>query len=170
MVTGGPFGRVSAVSNVRPYSALTPSALNRSADASPEFTRRGRSGAVRFACPVVKAPTDENAARPLLELEELRRRDPELIESHLRKLARDVDQPIRLRIAERPQDDGVDHREDRGVRADAERERQDRDDREAGRPRQIPRGVANITNQSIHRQPPPDTPGRWLRRGNAGEC
>src|SRR5262249_4120809 len=60
IATGGPFGRVSASSNTRPRDGLTPSTLNSSAVAIPEATRRGRSGAVRLACPVVNAPTAAN--------------------------------------------------------------------------------------------------------------
>ena len=53
-----------------------------------------RRGQVRLAGR--ERADDRERARPLLELEELRRRHPELIEPHLRELARDVDQPIRL--------------------------------------------------------------------------
>ena len=44
----------------------------------------------------------------------------------------DERQPIRLRIGQRPQDQRIDDGEDRGVGADAESERQDRQQREAG--------------------------------------
>jgi hypothetical protein len=66
---------------------------------------------------------------PFLELQKLRRRYPELIESQLRELARDVDQALRLRISKRAQDDSVHHREDGGVRADPQSQRQDGDNR-----------------------------------------
>ena len=45
------------------------------------------------------------------------------------RLAPDVDQPIGVRIRQRPQQHGVDDAEHRGVGADAERQRQDRDER-----------------------------------------
>ena len=62
------------------------------------------------------------------ELDELRQRHPELVEPEPRELAGDVLQPIRLRIGQRPQQHAVDDAEHRRVGADAERERQDRDD------------------------------------------
>ena len=68
----------------------------------------------------------------LAKLEILRRRHPELSEPERRKLRGQVHQLFGLGIAQRPQDHAVDDREDRGIRADAQRQRQDRDDREAG--------------------------------------
>ena len=47
-------------------------------------------------------------------------------------LAVELHELLRLGIGQRPQEDGVDHAEHRGVRADAERQRQDRDEAEAG--------------------------------------
>ncbi len=61
------------------------------------------------------------------EFDELRRGDPELIEPETRELARDENQPLRLRVRQRLQHDSVDHAEDRGVRAYAERQREHRD-------------------------------------------
>src|SRR5262245_25496458 len=93
----------------------------------------------------------------LLKVEEFRRRNPELIESKLRKLTRDVDQPAWLRIAERSEDDPVDDGEDRRVRADPECEGHDRDDSKSRRPKEIANRVAHIANETVHREPP-ETP------------
>ena len=64
----------------------------------------------------------------LAELEVFRRRHPELVEPERRELGRQIHQLLGLGIAERPQDHAVDDRENRGVRADAQRQREDRDD------------------------------------------
>ncbi len=52
-----------------------------------------------------------------------------------RRSAPDVDDPIGVRIRQRPQQHGVDDAEHRGVGADAERQRQDGDHRKRGRRR-----------------------------------
>ena len=93
---------------------------------------------------------DGKGPRPLLEFQELGRRHPELVEPHRRKRARDVDEALRLRVAERPQEDGVHNREDRRVRADAERQRHDRDEREARRPGEIAQRVAKVAEGGVH--------------------
>ena len=54
------------------------------------------------------------------------------------------DQPRRVAVGERPQQDAVDEAEDGGVGADAERERQDRRRREPRRPQEREEGVANF--------------------------
>ena len=89
-------------------------------------------------------------ARPLLEFHEFGRRYPELVESLLGKLARNVDQAIGLRISERSEDHRVDHGKDRGVGTDAERQREDGDNCEAWRAQQIAYGVARVPQQGVH--------------------
>ena len=59
----------------------------------------------------------------------------------------DHDEPIGIRVRQRAQQHGVEDAEDRGVRADAERQRHERDRREAGRAPQQPRGVAHVARQ-----------------------
>jgi hypothetical protein len=58
----------------------------------------------------------------------------------------------RRRVAEgqRLEDDGVDGREDRRVRADAERERKNHDRSEAGSFSQCPRGIAQVLPERSH--------------------
>ena len=85
----------------------------------------------------------------LAELHVFRRRDPELGEPERRKLRRQVHQPIGLRIPERPQDDAVDDRENRGVGADAERERQHGHGGEAGSAPQHAQPMTHIARHVV---------------------
>ena len=59
----------------------------------------------------------------------------------------DRDEPIGIRVRQRAEQHGVEDAEDRGVRADAERQRHERDGREAGRTPKQPRGVADVSRQ-----------------------
>ena len=62
-VPGGPGWLVTSVSpfaNSRPCAGGTCSARIRSSVTAAERTRRGRSAAIRFTSPVVKAPTSAN--------------------------------------------------------------------------------------------------------------
>ena len=52
--------------------------------------------------------------------------------------------PIRFRIGQRLEQDRVDHAENRGVRADPERERENGDEGEAGRLQQLPDGISDL--------------------------
>ena len=61
------------------------------------------------------------------EFKIFRRRHPELIEPKRRELGGEVHQLLRLRIAQRAQDHAVDDRENRGICADSQRERENRD-------------------------------------------
>ena len=56
----------------------------------------------------------------------------------------DDDQAVRVGIGEPPQEHGVHHREDRRVRADAQRQGQDRDRRERRSARERPEPVAEV--------------------------
>ena len=78
---------------------------------------------------------------PLAELEELGRRDPELIEPEARELARDEDQPRGVRIRQRLEDHAVDDAEDGRVGADPQRQRQHRHERVAGVLPEVPQRV-----------------------------
>jgi hypothetical protein len=85
----------------------------------------------------------------LAELHVLRRRDPELVEPEGRELGCQVHQLIGIRIAERAKDHGIDDREDGGVRADAQRQRQDRDEGEGRRAQQAPDRVSKVLAKMI---------------------
>ncbi len=80
----------------------------------------------------------------LAELEIFRRRHPELIEAERRELRGQVHQLLGLRIAERAQDHAVDDRENRGICADSERERENRDGGERRRAQQAADSETNI--------------------------
>jgi hypothetical protein len=59
-------------------------------------------------------------------------------------------QPLRSRIRQRPEEQRIDDREDRGVDADADREGDERDQREPGRLAQHPQRVAGVACQRVH--------------------
>jgi hypothetical protein len=59
------------------------------------------------------------------------------------------DQPVRIAERQRPQQRGVDQREDRAVGADPERQREDRDDSEGGRDPQLPERELEIIPELV---------------------
>ncbi len=85
----------------------------------------------------------------LSKLDELRAVDRKLIEPQLREPAADQNELARARIRQRPKQHAVDDAEDRGVGADAERQREHGDDREAGRARQSANRVARVLRELV---------------------
>src|SRR5262249_39100281 len=75
----------------------------------------------------------------------------------------DLDELLGLLEVERLQERRVDHAEDRRVRADAEREREDRDGREAGTAQEPARREAKIEQQRLHGATPTGSGERALR-------
>ena len=67
-----------------------------------------------------------------------------------RKLAADSNQPLRVRVGQRLQEDAVDDGEDGSVGADADRQRRDRDGTEPWIPDEQAEGIADVACQSIH--------------------
>ena len=78
--------------------------------------------------------------------------------THSRELGerrrRECREALGLREGKRAHDHGVDDREHGGVRADAECERQNRDDGECRRSAKIASGVAQILHEIVHHVPP----------------
>ena len=64
-------------------------------------------------------------------VEQLRRGHADVDRAERGEIGRHADEPFGLRKGKRPQDDRVDHREDRAGRADTEREREQRHDGES---------------------------------------
>src|SRR3982751_1051726 len=73
-----------------------------------------------------------------------------LVRVRRRFVAVDVDQFVRLGDGQRAEQNGVDDAEDRAVDADAEGEREQRDQREAGSLPEAPHGVADVLRQGFH--------------------
>jgi hypothetical protein len=72
----------------------------------------------------------------------------------------DVDQSFGIMIRQRAQQDGIDDAEDRGVRANAERESENGDDREGRRFQKLTKRIAKIGNHNFG----DGTPScRWIR-------
>ena len=99
-----------------------------------------------------------NAVDLLAPIEKGRRRDREsAVPRHDLEQANEA---IRLRIRQRPQKHAVHDAEDRAGGADPERQREDGDDREAGRLSELPNRVTRIA-QDVHRHGEP-APSRWM--------
>ena len=107
---------------------------------------------IRIACDVDHA---EAIGRDILkstcltppDIELRRRRGP------TGALGRDVEkhhQPLGIRIRQRLQDDGVEDRKNRRVRADPEGQRGHGSKRESGRVAQEPEGLAQVLNECVH--------------------
>ena len=105
-----------------------------------------RRSPVRLAVAGVKAAASWNAPLCVDEVAIVRRREPRRDAS--RAAVEQHDQPIGIVIRQRPQQHAVDDGEDGGVGADAERERQHGDEREAGLPAQHARGVAKVLQRA----------------------
>jgi hypothetical protein len=107
-----------------------------------------RSLAVQVAAEVLDLAS---LRAPVVEID---RRDGRLKE--IGRPIRGVDriEPIGIRKRQRPQHHGVHDREDRGVRADAEGERQNRGGRKARRRGQPPQRVLNVVSNVPHEIPP----------------
>ena len=71
----------------------------------------------------------------------------------LRRRVDEHDQTTRLRIRQRPEQDGVEDREDGGIGADAQRQRGQRDGSKTGVLTQHAHSVAQIVEQRIHVPP-----------------
>src|SRR5204862_5551365 len=81
---------------------------------------------------------------PGAQIDEVADRDELLGDAGAAIAMLELDEPVRLRIGQRPQQRRVDHREDRDVGADAERQREDRGEREARLANQEAERVAEI--------------------------
>ena len=71
-------------------------------------------------------------------------------DSQPRELRGQRNQPHLLAPSQRPQQDGVDHAEDGGGGADAQRQRQDRRGGEAGRAEKTSNGEAQVPEHGFH--------------------
>ena len=78
------------------------------------------------------------------EVDEVRRRHPDLVKGRPAKPFVDQHQPFRFDVSERTQQNGIDETEHRAVRADAERQRDDGDGRKYRRFHQHTDGVPHV--------------------------
>jgi len=81
----------------------------------------------------------------------------------------DDDETIGVGVGERPQQHGVDDAECRGGRADAEREDDDRGDREPRRSPEQPETEAGVLAQGVQKSQPPDVADALLERLDAAD-
>jgi hypothetical protein len=104
-------------------------------------------------------------ARAQGQVVELRHGEPRVVQPEAGQLAPYRDQPLGIREGEGPEQDGVHHAEDGGVRADAQGQREDGGGGEERGLRERAASEADVLQQAVHRH-------RHLRillaRGNAG--
>ena len=81
---------------------------------------------------------------------EVRGRELELGDWRTRHSFEQRDEPLRVFVGQAPQEHAIDNREDRGVRADPDGQRQDRNERERRMPAKVPQGVPDIGRQLRH--------------------
>ena len=116
-----------------------------------KYPARIRSGVpvpVRLMLPSANAATPAKRARPLAQVPVFGH--AELRERLLVPVAPDHRQPLGTLIRQRPEEHAVDHAEDRGVGADAEREGEHRHEREARPLPQAPEGVPEVLAEAGH--------------------
>src|SRR5262245_219685 len=82
-----------------------------------------------------------------------------MIDAGLRIAVIDEDDPFRLRHSQRMQQDVIDDGEEGDVRANAQRQRQDRRDGEAWRATKAAQRVANVLKDATHGR---DLSQRWI--------
>src|SRR5690242_6542693 len=66
-----------------------------------------------------------------------------------RRRFRKLDNPLRLRIRQRPKHHAINNAENRSIRANTESQRNHRDSREAGAPGEHANGIPNILKQCV---------------------
>ena len=91
-------------------------------------------------------------AAALLPVEKIRAGHRRVAE--LRHARVELHEPVGLRVRQRPQQHRVDDAEHRGIGADAERQRDDRDGGESRRLPEVPRTEGQILKQGFDRSPP----------------
>ena len=140
----------------RVFAGEHPSADRLNAERRHQLVRDERGdGTARHVGAEIRCPNRVGADRverpvALAELQEFWRGHPELIEPEPWKLAGDEHQTLRLRVPERPEHHAVDDAENRGVGADAERQRQYGEQRKAGILAEAAQRVAEVLEKGVH--------------------
>ncbi len=87
-------------------------------------------------------------ARP--DVEVLRGREPVLHDAEARRAVPEDDEAVGIRVGQRAQQERAGDAEDRGVRADAQRDREHGGEREPGRLPEGPERVAEVLRERLH--------------------
>ena len=143
-------GFASASVKLRPIAGLTPSVVKKSGE-----MRMISSCSVEPVSPTTSAvvPKDGKAregrdvAAPLVVVGQ---RGAVILDAGFRIGVEDRDQPIGLRKRKRTEQDGIDHRENREVRSQADRDRGQRGDRERRSFAQLAKGEAKIVHEQTY--------------------
>ena len=146
---GGPVTSVSPFAKSRPYAGLHAERVEQML-----VDVRGTHAQGTIAGEEIRLASRERAdgrKRPveLAILHVFGRRDPELVEAERRELSGQIHQAFRLWIRERLQEHAVDDGKDRGVGANAERERQHGDGRKPWTAAQHAQPVPNIAHHIV---------------------
>ena len=104
----------------------------------------GLPPSLRLAVRPVKSVASSIGGRLRLAIDVVGNRHAGLVQIDALVAVPDEDQPVRIRIRQRPQQRLVEQAENRRVRADAQRERQDRDQGENGLLAERPEGIAEV--------------------------
>ena len=139
----GPLGTSSAAVNVAPEERRDAERREQCwRSPPPAATRSGSPSPVRLTCPSPHAATSASVCRAPAIVDDFAGRHPGLVERG--PPAPDHHRAIRLGPRQRPQQHGVHDAEDRGVGADAERQRQHGDGGKAGVARERARAEAQV--------------------------
>ena len=168
--TGGASGRPSSGRNTRPAAACTPSTSNSEAEARRPCSSSASPGAGETRPPHLRRGHRTEAVVAIAEIQVVGRGQGEGAAVLLAAL-QNHGQPARVPVRQRAQQHRVDQAEDRRIGADAERQHQDRRQRESRRLRKHTQAVNQVPSHApldAGRRPavsaPP--PVRWrLRRG-----
>ena len=148
---------VSAAVKLRPIAGATPWTTKYPSVTSRTSTRRGtRPSRIDPKLTSSQAATAENMPDPSHRRRSLIAPYAETkpaVEAHL---SGNLDDPVRLRVRQRPKQRRVGHAEQRRGHAHRQRDGQNDDRREAGLTRDHPAGVANVLHHRFHDASSPD--------------
>ena len=134
----------------RPSSGRAPSIGSRFDDTRIVPTRSGSPSPVRLALAPIAIATSSKLCCAVPDVEVLRGGKPVLGDAETGRRVPEDDLPIGVLVRQRPQQQRVRDAEDRGVGADANRERQDRDDGKSGGGEQRANRVAKVLRERAH--------------------
>ena len=152
IATGGPFGRELLAREAAAERRLHPDHRERIVEQQRRKDALGDVAAGDIAIAEIEGGgRGEGSTRlDVCVLGRRQRLDVARVRGQLRKRHADRYQAIRIRIRKRMEDEAVDHPVDQAVAADAESEREDRDQREQRLPDELPRGIPHVLEQGVH--------------------
>ena len=142
------FGPSSAGPSRRPRTGRRPITSKYEPPTTPARTTRGSPRPTIVNSMVEKSPNAVSDLDAAAQVAELRHREVGVLDADARRALADVDQPVFVAVDQRPQQHAADDAEDRGVGADAERQREDDGDGQPLDPGERPEGEAEVGNEA----------------------